>query len=72
MTYKKKLIEVVLPLEAINIASAGGDLRADGRRSVGASGPVPHREKCEILIAKLRKYSKNQAVISRLVSRPTC
>jgi len=45
MTYKKKLIEVVLPLEAINIASAGCDLRADGRRSVGASGPVPHREK---------------------------
>ena len=70
MTYKKKLIEVALPLEAINMASAreksirhghpehaapvvgaaaagggaGGDLRADGGRPVGAPGPLPDRE----------------------------
>ena len=70
MIYRKKLIEVALPLEAINKASragevdparapvhaapvvgaaaagggAGGDLRADGGRSVGASGHVPDGE----------------------------
>ena len=70
LTYKKKLIEVALPLEAINMAvgagevdpprasehaasvvgaaaaggGTGGDLRADGGRSVGASGHFPDRE----------------------------
>ena len=70
MNYRKKLIEVALPLDAINKASApgevdparapehaapvvgaaaagggaGGDLRADGGRPVGASGPLPDRE----------------------------